>query len=151
MASIFEKILGGGLGLLGIGGAVADSKNQRKAMEMAQRQREQSMRFIQDQIAKTQGQLFSIYPQIQQSQQMGQQAALQALGGSFLPMMDTYRQGNLQAQQALLAGLPMANAAVLGQSSPNMLFAREIPLNVQALSGLTNPQALQFNPITQGL
>jgi hypothetical protein len=132
-------------------GGKKDRQAARKQQELALRQREQSLNFIQDQVAKTQGQLFTLFPQAQESRFQGQQAALNALGGSFMPMMDTYRQGNMMAQQALLQGLPMANNALLGNPIDySQLQAQQIPLSVQALGGLTNPQALNFAPISQG-
>lgn len=66
------------------------------------------------------------------------------MGQSFLPQMQTYQQGNVGAQQALLDSLPMMRSAILGGSMPNRMQAQSIPINQSALQGLINPQAQQF-------
>lgn len=139
---ISAAIGGAGVGLLGIG---ADNKNQKKGREMQERQRAESLKYIQEQVAKTQGQLFQLFPQAQQSRQQAMLAGTDLFKQAFPAQMEAFQGGNMMAQQALLAGLPQANNAILGRPMDlSGLQAQRVPVSAQALQGLFNPQAPQM-------
>jgi hypothetical protein len=133
-------------GLTGLAAAKADSNSSKAALERAQQQRDQSLKFINDQVAKTQGQLFNLFPQIQDANNQAANASLNVLKESFPAQQQAFVGGNMAAQEALLAGLPQMNASILGGSvNPSVMKARAVPMtNTQALS---NPQSIQFAPM----
>lgn len=55
-----------------------------------------------------------IFPQAQETANLGFQGALDVFGQSAPAQMDVFQQGNLGAQQQLLAGLPQIQNAILG-------------------------------------
>lgn len=128
----------------------------KKDRDLATKQREQSLKFIQDQVAKTQGQLFQLFPQAQQSRQQGLDYAANAYGMAMPEMMRSFQGGNVGAQQALLAGLPQQNAALLGvspgrymgteQGQP-LMKPQQLNDPSQALAGMFTPP--QLAPIKQ--
>lgn len=140
-----------GLGALaGAAAARSDRKSQKKSLELAQRQREQSLKFIQDQMAQSRGDLFSLFPQAQQSRNAGMLAGLNLYGQAFPEQVNTFQTGNYMGQQALLAGLPQMNNAILGNNVDlSGLQAQRVPINAQALAGLYNPQPLNIPQMVQ--
>jgi len=56
----------------------------------------------------------SLYPQAIARGQQGYQQALDVFGQSLPAQMDTYQQGNIGAQQAILSGLPQIQNALMG-------------------------------------
>lgn len=63
---------------------------------------------------KATGQLMSLFPAAQQNAQMGFQRQLDILGQALPQQIGAGIQGNVGAQNALLAGLPQQQAAILG-------------------------------------
>ena len=55
-----------------------------------------------------------IFPQAQATANLGNQAALDVFGSSVPAQMRAFQQGNVSAQQAVLAGLPQIQNAILG-------------------------------------
>lgn len=147
---IETALIAGGLSLAG------SALDRRSAGKQANKANEVAM-------ADTQGQLNTLLPAYQQTQEamMGgygqandiRQQALnqgtQLLGSSFMPQMEAQRGGNFAAQQAILQSLPMMRAAILGGRMPSAPQAQMLPLNEAALSGLINPQAQQFPAMQQ--
>ena len=148
--NIWSGILGAGLGLLGLDAASEDRKSQERSLALAQQQREQSLKFIQDQMNQSRGDLFQLFPQAQQSRNAGLLAGLNLYGQAFPQQLAAFQGGNMNAQQALLAGLPQMNNAILGRPvDMSMLQARQVPVDASVLSGLYNPQPINF--ATMGL
>lgn len=82
-----------------------------------------------------------------ESNRMNQEALEQAMmmrGNTFMPQMQAFEGGNLAAQEANLASLPAMRAAILGGRMPDMMQPRSLPIDMQALDFLINPQAQQF-------
>ena len=117
MSSIVDTLFGGG------GGEKA-TKQQRK-------ENERTREFIEQQQAQARADALGLFSAAGQNRQLGQQAALDVLGQTIPQQFSTFQQGNVGAQQALLAGLPQFQNAILG-----------LPTD---LSGL-QPQTLQFDP-----
>lgn len=89
-----------------------------------------AQQFIAQQAQAARGDVLRLFPQAQQNLAQGTQAALDVLGQTVPQQFSTFQQGNVGAQQALLAGLPQIQNAILGQ-----------PVN---LSGL-QPQTIEFD------
>jgi len=131
-----------------LGGSVLGNKAQKDAIAQAEAQRQANMGLIQDY-----GQRASqaLLPGYQQAQDIRQQALNQNLGmagSTFRPMIEQMQSGDRMAQEAVLAGLMGQRNAILGKDIDySALQPRNVPINFDALSGLTSPQGLQFQPI----
>lgn len=55
-----------------------------------------------------------MFPNAQQSAEQGFQSAMDILAGSLPAQADVFQQGNVAAQNAILAGMPQAQSAILG-------------------------------------
>ena len=55
-----------------------------------------------------------LFPQAQERGRQGYQQALDVFGQSLPAQMDTFQQGNIGAQQAILSGLPQIQNALMG-------------------------------------
>lgn len=128
-------------------GAVADSKSQSKNRKSAEAQKAASQEFIERQIAQARSDIFKLFPAAQDARKQGLEAGLSLYKQAYPAMMNSFQQGNVGAQNALLAGLPQANNAILGN-----------PVNLQGLQavqlqqpqGLTIPQ-YQQQQLPEGL
>ena len=65
--------------------------------------------------AQARGDIMDIFPGVRQSAQEGFQGALDIYGQSMPQQARLVQEGNIAAQNTLLAGLPQQNAAILGQ------------------------------------
>ena len=116
MADLFDTIFGG-----------TDDSAQKEQILANRGARKE----IEEQAGVAKEDVRSIFPVAQESRQQGFQGALDVLGQSVPQQIGAFQQGNVQAQQALLAGLPQIQNAILG--------------NRVDLSGL-QPQQVQFDP-----
>tara|TARA_R110002126_G_scaffold289070_1_gene443518 strand:- start:242 stop:814 length:573 start_codon:yes stop_codon:yes gene_type:complete len=119
------------VGALGAGGAAADRKQNKKALSAQQAQNDSNAKFLAKQTAKAEGQVKSLFETSQGNQQEGFRRALDILGQTIPQQLSTFQQGNVGAQEQLLAGLPQIQNALLG---------RQVDL-----SGL-QPKQVQFDP-----
>ena len=118
---------------IGASGASKDRKSIEAANETAQRQRAESMEFINSSIKQNRGDLFKLFPSAQESLQTGMQASMDIFNQAFPEQLRTFQQGNMGAQNQIIAGHNPQMAAILGQ-----------PINY-------NPQATQIQaPQLQG-
>jgi hypothetical protein len=140
-------LLGGGASIFG---SVMGNKAQEKAAEETAAQRQATMGLIKDYGQRA---IESLTPSYQNAQDIRQQALNQNLGlagSTFKPMMQSMQTGDYMAQQALLAGLMGQRNAILGDSiNYGALQAQSVPVDYSALTGLTNPQGLDFKRIEQ--
>ena len=74
------------------------------------------------------GDVNRLFPQAQQTAQQGFQGALDVFGQSLPAQTDVFTQGNVGAQQAILAGLPQMQNALLGN---NIDYSQMQPFEVQ--------------------
>jgi len=92
--------------------------------------------------------LFKLFPAAQQNAQLGFQGALDIFGQSLPAQTDAFQQGNVGAQQQLLAGLPQQQNALFGNQVD---FSQLQPVQVQTPDlGFFQQQLPQFvDPIAQ--
>ena len=106
---------------LGIGSLVAgafsgskDREQAKKAAEAQQAQNDKNELFL-DKKTKEAGALTKgLFESASQNRLAGSKRALDILGQSIPQQLSTFRQGNLAAQEQLLAGLPQIQNALLG-------------------------------------
>lgn len=133
-SAVAGSLIGAGASLIG---NKMTSKAQKKAADKAN----------QAQAARTNQALGYIEPAYGRAMDVRQgayQNALSLQGQTFRPTIDAMQGGNVAAQRAILAGLPMSRAAILGGKidySQLQPYQQNIDTSIQ---GLFNPQAQQF-------
>ena len=101
---------------------------------------------------KMQQALGYLQPAYSKASDMGNQYAQQALalqGSTFMPQMQAAQQGNVQAQRMQIAAMPQYRNAIMGGNvdySAFQPYTQQYDMN--ALAGLTNPQAYKYAPPT---
>jgi hypothetical protein len=130
---------------LALGSAAADRNSQKKAIESAETQKEASQAFIEQSIKEARSDIFKLFPAAQDSRKQGLQAGLDLFSQAYPQMQQSFTQGNVGAQNALLAGLPQMNNAILGNPVDlSGLQAMQLPtqsinlpqVNMQGIGGL---------------
>lgn len=96
------------------GAAALDHKSNKDAIKSAEKQKEASQRFIQDQVNKARADIFKLFPAAQESRNKGLEAGLDLYGQAFPQMLNSFQQGNVGAQQVISAGLPQMQNAIVG-------------------------------------
>lgn len=130
MAAVTAAVVAGGLGYAAAG---QDRKSVEKSTESAERQRAESIAFIDKSIKQARGDLFKLFPSTQRSMTTGFQGGLDVFNQAFPQQLQAFQGGNVAAQNQLIAGLQPQRAAILGQD-----------INF-------NPQATQLQtPVLQG-
>ena len=124
---------------------------QKKAVEEANRvaQAETTARlgYLESGADKARGYLEPAYGRGMDAQQRAYEQALALQGQTFRPTIDAMQGGNLAAQRQILAGLPMQRAAILGgKIDYSQLQPYQQNIDMSAMQGLFNPQAMQFRP-----
>ncbi len=79
------------------------------------RQNAQAKDLIERNSIQARADALDLFPTSDVNRNRGLQAAFNVMGGTIPQQFDTIRQGNVGAQQALLAGLPQIQNAILGQ------------------------------------
>ena len=74
----------------------------------------ESQQFTRDMLAQARGDAIGLGGAQEATQNMGFQSALDVYGQTIPQQFDTFQQGNMGAQQALLAGMPQFHNAILG-------------------------------------
>ena len=110
---------------------ITGAKAQQRAIDAQERQNRQEQELKARLAAKARNDALNIFPVADENRNLGFQAALDVFGQSAPQQLSAIQQGNVGGQQALLAGLPQIQNALLG-----------LPTD---LSGL-QPQAIQFDP-----
>jgi len=113
-----------------VGGGIAAKNQADKALDSQGRQLERNEQFIKDKAERSREDALPLFDAAQESRERGFQGALDVFGQTIPQQADVFQQGNVGAQQALLAGQQQQQNAILG-----------LPAN---LSGF-QPQALQFD------
>ena len=129
------------------GAAYGDYQSNKKAMKSAERQREASQAFIEKQIKQARSDIFKLFPAAQESRNQGLQAGLNLYSQAMPQMMNTYQQGNVEAQKALITGLPQMQNAIMGKPLNPVNLQGLQPVQLQQ-PGLTLPQ-VQPTPINE--
>ena len=138
-------LIGGGASLLG---SASTNRSQEKAADQMEQQRVANMGLIKDYGQRA---IESLTPSYQNAQNIRQQALNQNLGlagSTFQPMMQSMQTGDYMAQQSLLAGLMGQRNAILGDPiNYGALQAQSVPVDYSALTGVTNPQGMDFTKL----
>lgn len=128
-----------------LAGSALDYKQQKKAIEQAEKDRAANIGLIQQYGGNA---IESLAPAYQNAQNIQTQAANQGVnltGSVFRPMIDTMQDADYMSQQAIIAGLMGQRNAILGDSiNYGALQAQKVPVNFSALTGLTNPATLDY-------
>jgi hypothetical protein len=128
-----------------LAGSVLDYKQQKKAIKQAEEDRAANIGLIQQYGGNAIESLTPAYQNAQNIQQQATNQNLQRTGDIFRPMVSTIQDGDYMAQQAALAGLMGQRNAILGDSiNYGALQAQRVPVNFNALTGITNPQTLDY-------
>lgn len=127
------------------GAGALDNRNQRKALKSMEEQKAASQAFIEKQIEKSRGDIFKLFPSVQDSLQQGVQAGLDVTQQAFPVQLAAFQKGNVGAQEQLISGLPQMNNAILGMPIDYSAFQPTRLRNVDTgVSGLTMPNAPQL-------
>ena len=133
-----------------LGGSFLQNRANKKAAEQAAKQRAQEIGMIQDYGQRSMDALLPSYQAGQDVRQQAMQQQLGLAGQTFQPMVEATQAGDYMAQQALISGLQRQKQALLGGNIDySNLAPQNVPMDYSALSGLTNPQALQFAKFKQ--
>lgn len=114
---------------------------EKKAAQAQQKGIEAGIDATQQATAQARSDLFKLFPAAQQNIQQGFQGALDVFGQSIPAQTQAFQQGNVGAQQQLLAGLPQIQNALLGGAID---YSQLQPVNVQADLGFAQQQLPQF-------
>lgn len=136
---------------------------EKKAAKAQTKALEQSQDLIREGIKEGREAINLFGPQAIQSGQQGFQAALDVFGQSLPAQTQAFQGGNVAAQQALLAGLPQIQNAILGgqvnlsglqpfqQQLPDLSFFQQqlpqfgsMPEQVQPINNVQSPLAGNF-------
>jgi hypothetical protein len=145
-------------------GAISSRNSSKKAAGAAKDTSTAQIAATDRATSQARGDLFKLFPSAEANAQQGSQAALDVFG-QFMPQQaNTFQQGNMNAQNQILAGMPQAQNALMGgavdysQFQPKKInfdasmFQQQLPdfqNSQQALNpmaGMTSPQV----PFNQG-
>jgi len=136
---------------------------EKKAAKATQRGIESGQKRIEEGNKQAREDIFNLFPSAEANSQKGYQSALDVFG-QFMPQQaQTFQQGNVAAQNQILAGMPQAHNALMGgqvdysQFQPTQLdydasmFQQQLPdyqTSQQALSPLAGMTDEQIQTIT---
>jgi hypothetical protein len=139
-------VIGAGANL--IGNKMTNTANKNAASEanrVADARTAAALGYLEPAYDKALGYLEPAYGQGMDAQQRAYEQSLALQGQTFRPTIDAMQGGNLAAQRAILAGLPMQRAAILGgKIDYSQLQPYQQNIDTSAIEGLFNPQAMQF-------
>ena len=128
-----------------LAGSALDYKQQKKILKQAEEDRNRTIGLIQRYGSNA---IESLTPAYQNAQNIQTQAANQGVnltGSVFRPMIDTMQDADYMSQQAIIAGMMGQRNAILGDSiNYGALQAQKVPVNYNALTGITNPETLDY-------
>lgn len=131
-----------------LGGSAMTNRSQRKATEEAQAMNQADKAMAQQYAQAAMQQLPVGYQNAQAVRQQALGQGLGLAGQTFQPTAEMINQGGMMNQNALLAGLQLQRNAILGKDMDySTLQAMSPQMDYSALSGLMNPQGLDFQPI----
>ena len=141
----------GGALLLGgasLAGSAMSNRTNRKIAEQTQAQNAQDKALTQQYAKAAMEQLPVGYQNAQAVRQQALGQGLGLAGQTFQPTAEMINQGGMMNQNALLAGLQLQRNAILGKDMDySTLQAMSPQMDYAALSGLMNPQGLNFKAI----
>jgi len=132
----------GGASLIG---SALDYKQNKKNQKLSEKQRKENMALIEKYGSRVDETLISGYQNAQDLRQQALNQNLGLAGQTFRPANDVMQSGEYMAQQAIMAGLQGQRNATLGDPIDySALSPQNVPMDYSALTGLTNPQGLDF-------
>lgn len=147
MDPITGALIGGAASL---GGSYLQNKANKKLAEQSAKNRDNEIGMIKQYGQRATESMLPAYQASQDIRQQGMNQNLALAGQTFRPMVDATQTGDYMAQQALLAGLMGQRNAILGDSVDyGALQAQSVPMDYSQLTGLTNPQPLDFKGFEQ--
>ena len=126
MGKMVKKIFGG------------VDKSQQKGQIAANKE---SQAFTKEMLGQARGDALGLGGAQEANQNMGFQSALDVYGQTIPQQFDTFQQGNMGAQQALLAGMPQFHNAILGMPVDYSQFQ---PQQIQYNTDFAQQQLPQF-------
>lgn len=147
---------------------------EKKAAKAQTQAIQQGQAFTREGVEQARQDLFKLFPAAQQNLQQGFQGALDIFGQSLPAQTNVFQQGNVAAQQQLLAGLPQFQNAILGnqvdfsalqstqlqmpdlgffqQQLPQFIdpFAPPPPITTQDQNNMTDNPSFQLPPSISG-
>lgn len=128
-----------------LGGSYLQNKANEKLAEQSAAQRAQEIEMIKRYGQRATEALTPAYNAAQQARQQGSEMNLALAGQTLRPMINTMQTGDYMAQQAAIAGLMGQRNAILGDPiNYGALQAQSVPVDYSRLTGLTNPQGIDF-------
>lgn len=121
---------------------------EKKAAQAQQQGLEQAQRISQQAAAQARGDIMNLFPQAQQTGRQGFQQALDVFSQTLPQQTQAFTSGNVAAQNALLAGLPAMQSAILGTPSQPLdlqafQFQPDLSFANQTLASLQNQEQNQ--------
>lgn len=108
---------------------------EKKAAKAQQKGIEKGIQATQQATNQARQDINRLYPAAQENLLAGFQGALDVFGQSLPAQTQAFQQGNVNAQQSLLAGLPMMQNAILGgQIDYSQLQPRQVNVNTDFFS-----------------
>lgn len=157
MSGIFSAIAIGAGALIG---AASSKDASKRAANTALNTQGQQMAATDAGVQQARGDLFNLFPSAEANSQKGYQSALDVFG-QFMPQQaSTFQQGNMGAQNQILAGMPQQHNALMGgavdysQFQPTQIdydpsiFQQQLP-DYQTIDQAMNPAGVigpQQNP-----
>lgn len=133
-------------------GAVASNNASKRAEKSAQSTSDAQIQATERAVQQARGDVMEYFPSAQQSAQQGFQQALNVFNQTLPQQTQAFTSGNVAAQNALLAGLPSMQAAILGtpmpelnlqpfQYTPDLSFADQTLASIQDQDRVANEQS----------
>jgi len=128
MAVTTAAVIGAGAA---VAGAVSARNSAKEGIDAQEDQNAANQQFIREQAEIARTDAIPLFDAAAQNRILGSQGALDIFGQTIPQQLQTFQQGNVGAQQALLAGQPQFSNALLG-----------LPIDFNAVQA----QQLQFDP-----
>lgn len=149
VAGAMANPLSTAMGAASIGSSIMGNNAQKDAIAQAEAQRQANMGLIQQYGNRASEALLPGYQAGQDIRQQGMNRNMALAGSTFRPMIETMQSGDMMAQQTLIDSIDRMRNARLGDPVGAPIQAQNVPMDYSALSGLINPQPLQFQPIQE--
>jgi len=128
-------------------GSIASKKAGDKAIKASGKAGDKAAQITRDAANEARAESKTLFAGAQQNAGLGFQGALDVFGQSLPQQVNAFQQGNVGAQQQILAGLPQIQNAILGG---NVDLSALQPTNIQTDLGFFNQQLPEFtNPLEQ--
>jgi hypothetical protein len=140
-----EAVIAAGSAAASVAGSVLDYKQNKKNQKLAEKQRKENMALIEKYGSRVGETLTPGYQNAQDARQQAMNQNMENSGLTFKQSNDVMQSGDYMKQQAIMAGLMGQRNATLGDPIDySALSPQNVPMDYSALTGLTNPQGLDF-------